>query len=541
MRNRMSKLIIGLILAICVIFPMLTQGIMCNDEVQLRLSAQMGIGHFFENYFVTECLEKGRMLGAIGNMKFLGYIFENRYIYRSVDIIFLLAGISLFGYVIYLLFKNVKFSIFVSIMILVFLPITFEHSLPNAFVILTMQPLILLEVSIISYIKYIEQENIRALIGCVFLFLWAMCLYEFIIVYVLLYPIIYCIKNINRIKIKEIIKLHIPLFLCALVYLMLYFGQRLVFPTTYSGNEIGVLSWKQMYPVIKTLFLSALPGYYCLGNSKYKYLFLVYNNGELGVKNYLNPIIWIFCICLIFILVELCHVQKIEHVSLVQRLLIYFSAIFFAIVPAVPNSIAKLYQGNVTAESFTSLPVSIYIYISIMFGLSFFLWNFVLKKGQRYLWLFISAIILIGASLVQVDNNVFAQEQSRNYIRFTSTERLFDLTFWTDYQEKRFSAPTLYETRNALAVEDGHWTEYLNKNGLSVSIENNCDNVSDWIVQQDDDSYLVSVDSNIIYISQNSNKEIVLARDLDGNYNLYQTTSVIGEENQQYIYQLVKK
>ena len=54
MKRNTNTLIIGLILIICVIFPMLTQGIMCNDEVQLRLSAQMGIGHFFKNYFVAE-------------------------------------------------------------------------------------------------------------------------------------------------------------------------------------------------------------------------------------------------------------------------------------------------------------------------------------------------------------------------------------------------------------------------------------------------------------------------------------------------------
>ena len=541
MKRNTNTLIIGLILIICVIFPMLTQGIMCNDEVQLRLSAQMGMGYFFKNYIVTECINKGRILGAIGNLKFLGYLFNNKYLFRGIELCFLLIGIGLFGYIVYRFFHNVKFSIFTCTIILIFLPITFEHAIPNAFIIVIMQPLILLELSIIFYIDYLEEKSKHAMIGCLFFFMWAMFLYEFVIVYILLFPMIYFIENIKNIKIDELIKKHLPLVACVIIYLILYFGQRYVFPTSYGGNEFGKLSFEAMIPVIKTLFLSAMPGYYCFANSKYKYLFSLYNNGKSEIENFMNPTIWIFVVALVYILIKMFHNKKIENVNFTQRILIYFSAIIFAVIPALPNSISKMYQGNVSDEFFTSLPVSIYIYISVMFGIAFFVWNIVLKRAQKYIWLLICAIILVNAVEIQIHNNIFANQESYDYDRFVAIEDLFDLSFWENYQGKDISAPTLYETRNTLAIEDGHWTQYLKKNDVSIDIQNNFDNKNTWIVQQKDYSFLIVFDENILYVSSNANEGIIPAKDLEENWNYYQVQECIGEEHNQFIYQLKLK
>ena len=61
----------GMILTILVLFPMLTKGIMCNDELLLRLWAQKGLKTFFETTVLNENIQKGRILGTLGNMKFL--------------------------------------------------------------------------------------------------------------------------------------------------------------------------------------------------------------------------------------------------------------------------------------------------------------------------------------------------------------------------------------------------------------------------------------------------------------------------------------
>ena len=62
-KNR--EYIVGLILLIVVCFPMLEQGIMCNDELLLRIWRQKGWDCFFETTILIENIQKGRMGRAI--------------------------------------------------------------------------------------------------------------------------------------------------------------------------------------------------------------------------------------------------------------------------------------------------------------------------------------------------------------------------------------------------------------------------------------------------------------------------------------------
>lgn len=58
------------ILIITVCCPMIQQGIICNDELLLRLWSQQGLKTFFRTTIINENILKGRILATIGNVKF---------------------------------------------------------------------------------------------------------------------------------------------------------------------------------------------------------------------------------------------------------------------------------------------------------------------------------------------------------------------------------------------------------------------------------------------------------------------------------------
>ena len=108
--------------------------------------------------------------------------------------------------------------------------------------------------------------------------------------------------------------MNIPIFLCAFVYLVIYFLQGYIFPTNYSGNQFGQFSIVKMFNVLKTLFLSALPGYYTVINGKYRNLFLSYNHGRISVENIIAPVCIIFIITYIYIMIRLYHEEKVAEI-----------------------------------------------------------------------------------------------------------------------------------------------------------------------------------------------------------------------------------
>ena len=178
MRERKRFILAMLVILIIIVcYPMIQQGIMCNDELMLRLWSQQGMTSFFKTTIINENISNGRILGVIGNLKFISYISDNKYIFRTIGVLVLLSALGLFGYIIYRMSKKIVFSFGITIIALIFIPITFELSVPNAYMIVCLQPLILLELSIISWIDYLKKKKKRNVIMCCCFFLWAMFLY----------------------------------------------------------------------------------------------------------------------------------------------------------------------------------------------------------------------------------------------------------------------------------------------------------------------------------------------------------------------------
>lgn len=514
-KNR--EYIVGLILLIVVCFPMLEQGIMCNDELLLRIWRQKGWDCFFETTILIENIQKGRILGTIGNLKFLGYISENKYIFRMIDVSFLLVAIGLFGYIAYRFTEEKKFATLLSTLILVFLPLTFEFAAPNAFLIVVTQPLILLELSIINYLNYLESDKKGKLIVSMFFFLWGMFLYEFVITYVLLFPAIYYVKNYDKsIDVKKLICINLPMLLTAIVYLLLYIIQGIVLPTNYTGNQLGIESIGAVINVLKMLFISACPGYYAFFNNKYDFLFNYYNHGGITLKNILNPLLIVFVIALTYIVCRLlCGKNDKLKWNSKKKALVSIIALIYGFLPALPNGISTMYQGGVTPESFTSLPVSLFLYFSIMFLVTFSLWNICKTIGKEIVSLVFVLLIVVVSSVIQINNYVFAKEQSNNFERIEAIEDFLELDYLNIYNNEDIVAPSLYETRNSMAVEEGRWTQYVNLYGKSINFIKDSKEEYEWKIEmQDDNSFFVYSNEQMLLVTKDEKEGMMLVNDV---------------------------
>ena len=172
-----------------------------------------------------------------------------------------------------------------------------------------------------------------------------------------------------------------------------------------------------------------------------------------------------------------------------RSILIALTAVAYTIIPTIPNSITPLYQECVSENYFTSIPVSLFLYL---------------------------AIILLG-TCVYITNKGIAEQQFKDYNRFVSIEELLSTNFWSNYPELQIEAPSLFETRDNLAIESGHWTDYISLyNGGNIQIDSDNDNANCFIQMQDNNSFYMVLNNANYYITKDDDEDIFLIKNLNG-------------------------
>lgn len=260
-------------------FPLALQGIICHDEVLTRFLRKMGIVALIKDNINT-AIVKGRTFGAFADVRLFSFVSDNIYISRLMDILLLGVAIFLFCYFIYVLEKNKYFSVFLGIMLMCCLPVAFEHGASNAFVAITVIPLIFLICSLLLFYSYLQSGKRYQLVLSMIIYVIVMMQYEFLVTYVLLYIFLsfrYCLNRNDNKKIKNLIaKSFFPVFL-TFIYIVFYFVVQKINPSNYAGNTIGFRSLSQIFNVLYVLAKSSMPGYF-LTNEKYQYLQEIYSS-----------------------------------------------------------------------------------------------------------------------------------------------------------------------------------------------------------------------------------------------------------------------
>ena len=220
-------------------------------------------------------------------------------------------------------------------------------------------------------------------------------------------------------------------------------------------------------------------------------------------------------------------------------ILIIGTALIYGMLPALPNALTPLYQEAVSNSGFISIPVSIYLYFSNMLAITYFLWKICKAFNKKYVKIVFICLVLMGSGFIQIENNVFAEEQSQNYERIVDIENLLKLNYWNQFGNIVIEAPSLYETKNTLAVEEDHWTQFANIYHSGMVVENKTEENPDLYIQmQKDNSFYVYNNTIKLLICENEQEGKICLEDEESNYIQMEIDSCIDREQKYNIYLL---
>lgn len=495
-----------LVLTVLVTAPMLFQGIMCNDELQTRYWRKVGLFSLLKHY-KDAGIKSGRIQATISDVRLISFLTTNMYINRFIDIMLIVIAIAIFIYFIYIVNGDKNFAFFVGIFTLVSLPITFEHGAPNAFVAVTVIPLILMLISFILFYKYMKRCKRAYFVFSMICYIYAMMQYEFNVTYILMfYALIFKFEFENKSVFVQYIKRAIVPTIITVLYIIFYFGMHYLIPSQYAGTTVGFVSISKSLNIIMVLLKSSLPGYF-LFNDKYKYLEKFY------MKNFDN-VEYMFIILFLIFISFLCVVHSFfnkENNSKRWNWLQMIVAFVFMIVPSLPNSISALYQDTVSDTFFTWLPVSIFLFFASSFLIASLIWNILknIKKSFIFLPLVLIALFICR---VQFMNYVVANQQYKDFLRLEAIEHVFDAEILKEFDGMTIYSEDIFETRNLLGIHGSYWTDYANSEGLDIKVVKGKDDEAVNLYYSDNGYFVFSDCKNVLVISP---------RELEG-YNIVQ-------------------
>lgn len=499
-RNKKIAMLLIVVMALAT-SPLLIQGVICNDELQSSYWAQLGWAQFWDHY-VRVWASQGRSLGALLNIiaVYLGFISTNVLIFRAVSVGLMLIAFGLFGWLVARLMKRTEIGVAVFTALLLLLPISFEHTLPNAFVALFSLPLILAFLSFHLFLSYLGSGR-KGFLATSALF-WVIFLtgYE---AFVILTPVFVVIAYMARQATpKEAWRAIVEcrhIFASTAFFLVAYIVARMLFPSTYAGNTLAEFNLSKSVAVVGHLVASGIPGYY-LFNGKYQYLFEIFAGSfqSMGTVLQASPLAVLAAKLFPFKSGTLTNFRTafVEPRMLVMSVLALIFAwrigprlntgkpvisrerlpwllvipILMSVMLAIPNSLGELYQGTVNANNFVALPVTFLIYGFMVFSAVVLFWFIMERISDPWSRVTLIALVIFLVLPVQAMNGVFAQEQQRNFNRLAVLQAVFDTELLRQVNGASIFAPDFYETRNLLAINDGYWSSFAKSKGLNVEV-----------------------------------------------------------------------
>lgn len=361
---------------------------------------------------------------------------------------------------------------------MVYLPITFELTVPNAYNTQYNYAFALLIWAMIEYVDYLHKGGRRRLFAALIAFLAVCTAYELFITYALVFILI-CIKEKGLCHI-ETRRSIIQWTSISAVFLVLYKVTLVISPTSYGGTQLGSLDPRAIWNVLYTLFRSCIPGYW-LVNDKYRYLL------RFESERYPLAIIDIARISALTVLCGIIVVRILKGVNSGNRMVAnddhgedriswwtayqtLIVSLMYMFIPSLPQALSAQYQKS----EFIASPVTFFLYFPACLALAIILCK--ITDALRFNMIAVAMIVAMlcaGGFLVQRDNTVFANAQKADFERLQMSEEVLS----TPYIESGWQVQTLYSddlfmTRHTLAIRDSYYTIYLNQMGSSVQVIN---------------------------------------------------------------------
>lgn len=525
--------ILILILIILFSLPILKLGIMQNDELISRFWSSQGFVNFYKHYFIEE-IEKGRTLSAltIPASMYLGFLSQNTYIFKAFQVLMIVLPVIFFGNLLKDVFDDQKIKYIFIALFLAILPITFEPTVPNVFVTLYNVYVCLLILSFKFYLKYLDSFKSKELFISILLYCICLVSYEAFVTYVPVFLILYVIKKGFKDIQKDFKAIVVPV-ICGLTYIILYFIFSKIFPSNYGGNQIGNLDIIRSVKIIFNLIINIMPGSYLI-NNKYDYIYNYYLGNFR--KRDLIRIILLTLVFLIIMIIAISNIKKAKKVKTSKIIGIIICGIMLIILPLVPISVSSMYQNIDFRNNVFALPVSFFSYFGVIFILSY-----ILKLiADNYLNLKYAVIIPLVFCVfgIQKMNAVISNEAAKNFTRLEYIENFIsNKEILSKFENDNIYSPSIYLTKNALAIHDGYWSDFSIANNININYLNETPNFDNVELVYDDSKniFYISKEDSIYLFTDNEIEDILI-----NNKNIY-LTDEYKQIGNKYVYHLKKK
>lgn len=449
------------------------QGVVVNDELQWRFIRQSGYKNLIEAVRRVE-LFNGRAARII--TPFLFAPTRDYYVNQTLSIACLLGNSLLFACCINKVFKDRYFAIFAGTISILALPLSFGHTPPESFVLHVGIPIFLGLLSLYLYATFLEIHRKIYLIFSLISFYLACSGFEFMLSIVPLYFMLSLYMEKNS-TVKESLCFSGYFMVTAIMFCIVYFCLRIVYPSNYQGSQITISSVDSMIWVTWSLVKSSLPGYY-LFSEKFLYLFNLYANntatlhhsGEVAsIIYHVSSFKGILSFGIVTILVFICQNKITENISSWKILGLLAAQLF--LLP-IPNSLSKQYQEWAFNGQCVGMPVNYPMFFISVIIFSILLLKLLTKfSSNRIIRLSIIFLCSLYISSIQSMNNVFANQEGANYRRLITIENIFGTyVMHTTYNKAPIYAPDLYRRMDALGIHKGYWTQYAQSRGLDVIV-----------------------------------------------------------------------
>lgn len=470
-------LIFLFIIILITFYPLLSVGLVINDDLQASLLAykQGFLGFFSQFTSAWEVQGRANLFASVAY--FIPFAFDNFYYFRAVTLGTLFLNLLLIAYILRGLIGQKEVFYIALLIAVIGLQNSWEHTPVSSFPGFFTIPICMFIMSLVFFDKFVL-NNKKVFLGfSLICLLCSLFSYELFVLYTPFFFILSFYRNKN---LRKAIKLIFPVIISVLLYLIIYVIFRLVFGSSYGGVQPqGSLNLIDALKVIWQFSISSIPGYFVF-NDKYRYLMYIYSDSLSLDFNKLFitfltsiKIQWVVKGLLVFILMY--HLlYKVIRINISKIILGTFGLYIF--IPPVLLSITQLYQDAVIKNNQLGMPVSYFSYLSfIVFSTLFILYingQIKLPVLRKIFVIAISFFIAIVGVIVDFTNDSISRYQVMSNYKWQTIDRLIDTAEFQSLPDSSvIYAPSLWSQIGSVGIHDNYWTDYINyKSGKKVLV-----------------------------------------------------------------------
>ncbi|HMU83097.1 MAG TPA: hypothetical protein PKE49_06710 [Leptospiraceae bacterium] len=256
------------------LYPMLEIGFTMQDDALLALAYQSkSLSPEPISYLIHSAVKESQYFGRVwviygSLMSYLPFAFHSAVYYKIVAFTSLTLNVVLFFFVLQRLFRTLHFALLAVVLFLAFLQNSLHYNLITSFVAHFMTGISFLFASVLLFDRYLNTKKTWHHAGAGLCLFMSFFTYELFVLYYCLIPVLVLSSVMERHSLtrfkealphwREIVRELVPTAAVLLVYLIIYAGYRLAYPTKYTGIEIAFSPARYIESVYR-LTIGALP------------------------------------------------------------------------------------------------------------------------------------------------------------------------------------------------------------------------------------------------------------------------------------------